>query len=262
MTKTIDRDRLIQAMEKTDAYKKEIAEPVMDVLRVFCAVGLKSTIHKSFGNSLDMEIENGRIQAVLAYHGLTANAPDLLENLWSIIDPIVDRRRYFLQKMTEIQEQYQISGLREETILLGAREVKVLTDEEPLAILDSDLDILREAKPKIIEAVASHCKRERLRCFYRNNGAEDGWMETEIESLIVNSYIYDHVKVDRECYFISPEKMRSQKHDYRRSKPVYQDDELHYEVNVILGRTTDFPVTSIDTPSLWYCLTNGHIPAL
>jgi hypothetical protein len=146
VTKPVTEDRIRQALERADNFRAAQMGADGDIMQHFMLIGLKSAMGETAGAQQDID----RLNLELDYQAI-AKDPTEIQIIMDRLERNADRRRDHFQKVWAIQAQHNISGLEPGETTLGEATIVHWEPSEMFGTIASDLAILRQEKPRLVE---------------------------------------------------------------------------------------------------------------
>lgn len=248
--KPINQERIRQTIQSIERHRDRVLAPTRGIIHQATLTGLKSAM------GADTRTDMQKLGLEFDF----ASQPKNLEAAESIMSEMmrnVERFSARMKKVHQVQERHNISGLVPSSIQLGDRTLPIMEEDEDLALVPSDLDVLRSQKPKIVDLFLNCLHSFDELELYVDMGSPEYWVKHSVSPRPVTAF-YDWAIVWESIHYVSPSKMRSRGYDSPRLSPELADDEKRWEIHLWLGCGLDLHGPE---QSLTYCASNV-IPAV
>ncbi len=222
MPKPVTEARILAALDRADNWRDDQISADRDIMQQFMLIGLKTSMNPEANIQADLD----RLNLELDYQAI-AKDPTEIQIIMDRLEQNADRRRDHFQKIWAIQAQHHISGLEPGETTLGDTTIVHWEAAGRFDVIESDLELLRQDKPRLIEFAIDQATQAGLN-FYKDQ--DDAWQLTDRAELLAAMPFYDWVQ-------------------------LWDDEKFgQYEIHIALGCGTDF-----DSPpsSAYYCACNG-----
>jgi hypothetical protein len=218
MPKPVTEDRILAALERAENFRMAQIGADGDIMQQFMLIGLKTSMNPAANIQSDLD----RLNLELDYQAI-AKDPTEIQIIMDRLERNADRRRDHFQKVWAIQAQHHISGLEQGETTLGDATIVHWEAAELFDVIESDLALLRQDKPRIIEFAIDQAIQAGLN-FYKDQ--DDAWHLTDRAELLAAMPFYDWAQTWDNAQF------------------------GQYEIHISLGCGTNF-----DSPpsSAYYC---------
>jgi hypothetical protein len=218
MPKPVTEDRILAALERAGNWRKAQIQADSGIMQKFMLIGLKTSMNPEANIQSDLD----RLNLELDYQAI-AKDPTEIQIIMDRLERNADRRRDHFEKIWAIQSQHNISGLEPGETTLGDATIVHWEATGRFDVIESDLELLRQDKPRLIEFAIDQAMQAGLN-FYKDQ--DDAWQLTDRAELLAAMPFYDWAQTwDNERFG-------------------------QYEIHISLGCGTDF-----DSPpsSAYYC---------
>jgi hypothetical protein len=222
MPKPVTEERILAALDRANNWRENQIRADRDIMRHFMLIGLK----QSMNPAADVKGDIDRLNLELDYQAI-AKDPTEIQFIMDRLEQHADRRRHHFQKIWAIQAQHHISGLEPGETTLGDATIVHWEAAPRLDVIESDLALLRQDKPRLIEFAIAQAVQAGLN-FYKDQ--DDAWQRTDQAELLAAMPFYDWAQ-------------------------TWDDEPFgQYEIHIALGCGRDF-----DSPpsSAYYCACQG-----
>jgi hypothetical protein len=187
MPKPVTEARILAALERANNFRTEKISADRNIMRQFMLIGLKQSMNP--GAEVKGDID--RLNLELDYQAI-AKDPIEVQGIMDRVEQHADRRHHHFQKVWAIQAKHHISGLVQGETTLGEATIVHWEAAEMLDIIESDLELLRQDKPRLMEFAIAQSLAAGMN-FYHDD--DDQWVKCDRAELLAALPFYDWVQV-------------------------------------------------------------------
>lgn len=261
--KTITQERILKAIAKTCECIDN--KPEFQIIQTLAYVGLKNACSET--NSI-----SDKDKLNLAYNGFSDPAQvfkrlsvcdiddsvdntEALKRAWfSSFDRTLKRHWKRQEKITNLQEKYNVSGLKLESICLGNVCFQYHEQVHELGLITNDSKILENEKILIARKYCNAVHKYNMTLWRWENEAKD-WTQSSCKQLLTDSLVMSHVSSCYERKFYTNQKELKEK-GFTSLKTTLNslDDKITWEFHLTLD---DANCSDESDNSLWFCANLG-----
>lgn len=258
----ITQDRILNSLAKAGKYFLE--RPEVAITQTLMLIGFKSR----FG---DKSPVNPKDELELAYHGFTdpeqvlkrlsryqdkkgLNSFEAIKVAWGksfkhTLEKNWERR----DKILDIQESNNISGLEFETVYLGDVAIQYHSQIDELRTLPCDFQVLKDECHGVAMRFCEAVQKYNMTLWVLDN-KQDGWVSAGVDSLILNSQLKALAVIWEDKYYINQKELKERGVTAQKKELDCFQDKLIWEFHIVLANES-YP--DKDSDSTWFCANLG-----
>lgn len=226
--KPVTQDRIRKTIASIGKHRDRVLAPTEAIISQACLTGMRSVM----GADTTTDIQRLDLEFDFAGQPKTMeSAEHMMSEMWRQVERFSAREK----RVYQFQERHGISGLVPGSTTIGDRTIPIMEEDESLALIPSDLEVLRSQKASIVDLFFGCLHSPDGLSLYVDRDKPDYWVHCEDDVLSVAAKYYDWAIAWEVIGYISPSQIKAQGFDQQRPSPHFSDDEKRWEIFLYLG---------------------------